>query len=349
MFRRRDDWLSTLSEERQRELLAKHGAFWRREPGSEALIGFVPVSQKFPLRNLNIRREGPFTAADITPALIQADTRYRPPIIPTDDLFPAKIPLESLPWAEGYSGARVFVSAEAGAAWSEPGEQIPQNLEQLTALGQPAWMEKLVQATEMNVSAAGDDLLVSEALLRGPADCLQSVIGTENLCMWCYDRPELLAAMANLLADGVIKLGKAQLQVLPRFHGGTINRYRLWAPGENVITAADVALLVSPEHFRDIFVPAYRKLARSFDTLSIHFHSSAGRHAAALLDIEELGAIQWALDPTGPDLEDLVPIFARVLEAKPLIVKNIKADAQVNMLLGRLPHEGLCIIVRKDY
>jgi len=349
MIRRRDDWLSTVPQDRQRELLAKHTAFWRREPGGEALIGFVPVSQKFPLRNLNIGWEGPFTAADVTPAVIQADTRYRPPILPEDDLFPAKIPLESLPWAEGYSGARVLVSAEAGAAWTEPGERIPQSLEQLRALCQPAWMDKLVQATEMNVSAAGDDLLISEALLRGPADCLESVIGSENLCLWCHDRPELLAAMTDLLADSLIELGKAQLQALPRFHDGTINRYRLWAPGENVITAADVALLVSPEHFGDIFVPAYRKLARSFDTLSVHFHSSAWRHAEALLDIAELAAIEWGLDPTGPDLEELVPTFARVLEAKPLIIKNIKTDAQIDMLLDRLPHEGLCIIVRKDY
>ena len=94
MARRQDYWLSTIPEDRQRELLAKHEAFWRREPGSDALLGYVTLSSRFPLQNLDIQHEGVFAPHDVTAQVMLADTRYRSPILPEDELFPAKTPLK---------------------------------------------------------------------------------------------------------------------------------------------------------------------------------------------------------------------------------------------------------------
>jgi len=344
-----DRWLTTLPESRQRELLAKHRAFWRREPGSEALIGFAPKSHVFPLHHLPLRHEGPLTTEMLTRDVIQADTRYRPRFRDGDDLLPAKIPMEPLSWAEAYVGSRVLVSSKAGTVWAEPDEEIPQDLQAVKQRLQPVWLEKLAEITRANVQAAGEEILVAETLLRGPADCIESLIGAERLCLWLYDRPELLSAMADWLADRVVDLYRRQLAIIPRFHGGTINRYRLWGPGDNIVTQADVVNVMSPEHFREIFVPSYQKLARHFDTVTMHFHSSACQHVEALLDMEELAAIEWAMDPNGPTLEAMLPRFARILESKCLILMNIHTNEQTAMLLDRLPHEGLCVIQRADF
>lgn len=344
-----DAWLSTIPRARQEELLARHDAFWRRRPSSEALIGYAPESRVFPLQNLRIRHEGAFRAEHITEDVIQADTEYRPQADPEDDLLPAKMPLEPLAWAEGYCGANVAVSSEAQTVWTKPGEDVPESLRELDEGVQPEVLEKLKRATQENVRSAGAEYLISEPLFRGPGDCLESLIGATSLCLRLYDEPEKIAEMLQWLADRIIELARAQLSVLPQFHGGTINRYRIWGPGENIVTQCDMANLISAEHLRDVFIPAYRKLAAAFDTSTMHFHTCAHQHTDVLLAVEELAAIEWGLDPTGPTLEEMVPVFARILESKCVILMNIRTDEETKMLLNRLPHEGLCIIRRKKY
>jgi len=342
------DCLSTLPAERQCELLGRHRAFWAREPGSAALIGYAPSSRIFPLTNLRLHHEGPFTPELITREVMDADARYRPPVYETDDLLPGKIPLEAIEWSQGYTGARLFMSSAAQTVWAEPGTDHPTSITELADRLQPAWLAKLVETTQYLAGELGETMLLSESLLRGPADCLEALVGAERLCLELYDNPERTAEMADWLAERVIELARAQIAVLPRLDGGTINRYRLGAPGSNIVTQADIANVMSPAHFRKVFCPAYRRIARAFDTATIHFHSCAWQHVDALLEIPELAAIEWGMDPTGPTLEEMVPVFARILEEKCVILMNIRTEAETAMLLDRLPHEGLCIIRRKD-
>jgi hypothetical protein len=302
----------------------------------------------FPLANLGVEHEGRFLAGDVTDAVIEADTRYRPSFLAEDDLFPAKIPLEPLAFAEGYVGAEVFLSSQAQTCWTKPGRPVPASIGDLQARLDPAWRERLAEATRRNVEAAGNDVLVTESLLRGPADCLESVLGAQDLCLALCDRPAWLAEMADWTTERTIELYEAQLAVVPRFHGGTLNRYRIWGPGRNIVTQADIANVMSPAHFRDIFLPSYRRLAGHFDTATIHFHSSAWRHVDALLEIDELAAVEWGMDPNGPTLRDLLPVFARILQSKCVILMNVHRADEVQMLLDHLPHPGLCIILRRS-
>jgi hypothetical protein len=342
-------WLASLTIERQKALLDKHAAFWRREPGSGPLMGFAPRSRLFPLQNLDYTHEGRLHPADVTESMIQSDIHYGPPIDPEDDLLPGKIPLEPLAWAEGYCGANVFFSSNARTVWTKPYCEDKEDPAPIRLAAEPDWLTKLVLATQMNAQALDSAYLISESLLRGPADCLESIIGSSRLCVDLYDEPEGILVAMDWLASRVLELAAAQHSTIPRFHGGTINRYRIWAPGSNVVTQADVATLMSPSHFRRLLLPSYRRIARAFDTVTIHFHSAGWQHAEALMEVDEFAAIEWGMDPTGPTLRDMLPIFARILEKKCLILMNIETDAEVDLLLTRLPHEGLCIIRRKNY
>lgn len=344
-----DMWLTSIDKTRQQELLHRHKDFWHRKKGSHALIGYAPMSRVFPLQNLHIQHEGPFFAEHITTEIMQADIEYRPPYDREDDLFPGKIPLEPLAWSEGYIGANVYLSSEAQTVWAKPEKDIPETLEQVKKRLNPAWKDKLAEVTRINRDALNGEYLISEALFRGPADCLEALVGTETLCLWMYDKPKLVKEIVDWMTDCIIRLYQSQFEEFGLFHGGTINRYRIWGPGQNIVTQADIANVMSPEHFRQFFVPAYSRLARAFDTAAIHFHSSAARHVNALLEIDELAAIEWALDPTGPTLEEMVDVFGKIQQhGKSVIIMNLKTRQEVNMLLNKLQPEGLCLIVRKD-
>ena len=156
-------WLRSIPRGRQKELLERHEAFWRREPGSRALIGFSPNTHVFPIQNFGIEHEGLLRAEDISEAVMRADTKHRPPFDPQDDLFPAKIPLEYMEWSQGYCGAQVFLSTKAQTVWAGSGDNIPKTVDELKTRVQIAWLEKLVEATQINVEAATDELLISES------------------------------------------------------------------------------------------------------------------------------------------------------------------------------------------
>ncbi|HJP27762.1 MAG TPA: hypothetical protein QF694_03010, partial [Dehalococcoidia bacterium] len=56
-------------------------------------------------------------------------------------------------------------------------------------------------------------------------------------------------------------------------------------------------------------------------------------------------AIQVSLDTgsTPYQVRDLLPIFKRVLEVKPLIIQGDMTKDEMDLLLDELPHKGLCI------
>ncbi len=339
-------WLTSLSQERQKELLEKHKAFWRQAKGSSPIIGYAPSGRMFPLNNLSLQHEGILVPGDITDEIIVKDAKYRPVYLEESDLFPAKIPLEPMAWSEAYCGTKIYASTKSQTIWSDEVEKIPESLEDLKNLIQETWRDKLLDGLNTNVRYNEGNSLISETLVRGPADVLAALVGVQQFCFMLADRPVVVLEMLNWLADRVIELYEAQFSVLPRFCGGTVNRYGLWAEGKNIVTQADVSSLVSPDCFREVFVPAYRRIVHAFDNVSIHFHSCAAQHVEALLEIDELAAIEWAMDPNGPTLKEMIPVFARIMESKPIIIMNIHTDDEQKMLLDELPQEGLCVIRR---
>lgn len=331
------------------ELYEQHKAFWARKSGFGPLMGFAPNSRIFPLQNIDIQHEGVFEPNDLTEDIIKSEANLAPAFFPDDSLFPCKIPMEPLEWSQAYLGSKLFVSSKTKTVWTTQYERLPDSVEEMQSQLKPEWREKLVHCTNANLKALQAQLFISESLLRGPADCLEAIIGATEMCLWILDDPKKVATFMDWITERVIELHKAQLNVMPRYHGGTFNRYRIWGAGENIVTQADVSNLMSPYHFRYLFVPAYQKLLKCFDTTTIHFHSCAFQHVDALMEIEELDAIEWGMDPTGPTLEDMIPVFNQILEKKCVILMNIRADEEVKMLLDKLPHEGLCIIKRREY
>ncbi len=325
----------------------RHIAFWKREKGVGALIGMAPASHVFPLQNIRIEHEGRLEPVDLTSEIIEMEASYHPVFNVEDALLPSKIPMEFMEWTQAYCGAEVYLSRKAGTVWTEPGDNPPLSLESLRNRIKPAWLEKIVEVTCANLESAKGVHLLSESLLRGPADCLEALVGAEQLCLMVYDDPALVYEMNDYFTDRIMEITKAQLKCLPRVGGGTVNRYRLAGKGENIVTQADISNVMSPDTFREHFMPHYRKLAAAFDTATIHFHSSAFQHTEALLEADCFDAIEWGMDPTGPTLEQMIPVFRKILETGPcLILMNIRTDAEVGMILSKLPHDGLCIIRR---
>ena len=70
--------------------------------------------------------------------------------------------------------------------------------------------------------------------------------------------------------------------------------FSLWAPGRMAKLQCDTSVMISPDHFRRFVVPFIDEQCRWLDYSMYHLDGvQAIRHLDALLEIEELDAVQW--------------------------------------------------------
>jgi len=81
--------------------------------------------------------------------------------------------------------------------------------------------------------------------------------------------------------------------------------FSLWAPGRMAKLQSDISTMISPAHFRRFVVPFIREQSQRLDFSLYHLDGvGAIRHLDAILEIDELDAVQWtsgAGEPQGGD------------------------------------------------
>ena len=133
------------------------------------------------------------------------------------------------------------------------------------------------------------------------------------------------------------------------------------APGTVVRTQCDATAFLSARHYEDWFLPYDVRICESVDYSIIHLHSCSLHTVDALLRVERqaahadvgLGdvgtAIQITLE-TGtkmPSLAEMLPTFAKILAARPLLIEGPLSEEEVRWLQEQLPPGGLGITARR--
>ena len=114
-------------------------------------------------------------------------------------------------------------------------------------------------------------------------------------------------------------------------------------------TQCDASAFLSAKHYAEWFLPYDVRISESVDYSIIHLHSCSLHTVDALLEVERPHAIQITLEtsPGAPTLEELVPIFRKILAVKPLIAEGPLSEDDVQFLLDRVPPDGLCLTARQ--
>jgi hypothetical protein len=172
-------------------------------------------------------------------------------------------------------------------------------------------------------------------------------MGDVRMGLAFYDEPERLAEVLSLATQAFLKVARAQYTVMPSFEGGWSPwMYCLWAPGTVIRSQSDSASQISPRMYREQILPHDRAIWRAFDYSIIDLHSAGTLHLhPVLIEVDELDALSVTLDPydNAPTLEELIPVFARILEAKSLSVYGEMTLEQVEQLKRALPSGCLAI------
>jgi len=237
------------------------------------------------------------------------------------DCAPTVLPAWEVPWVELIMGCRVEVSDGNFCTRGLGDREAFLEREELEI--RERWLEKLVSVYHLLEARRDRRYGISTTLVRGASDLLAALIGHEDMCLLMVDDPELAYRLLGLCTKTALRIVESQLAAIRPLEGHWVNRFGVWAPGPTVVFQEDAAVLLSPGLYRDLVLPWDKEMAGSVPYPVFHIHSPCVSYVVPeLLEVEEVGAIQIRVDPTGPSLEELLPHMRAVQERKPLIVSG---------------------------
>jgi hypothetical protein len=324
-------------------------AQWLQRSNDRPLLGFT-LGSYYPLRRYAggaaSLPEGPVHAGDVRVEAFLADTErlYHQHEEAGGDFLFCAAPFLGLPWLEAALGCEVEADHGTGSTRSHPpaSPAVPE-----FSLENP-WVAKMLEFIPALERQAAGRYPVGVTLMRGISDLLSALYGSEDFVLRLTDEPEEMAAVIDRLTEYWIGFGRALLDRLPRFHGGTGSFfYSLWTPGEHIWLQEDAVALLSPRLYERFIYPADCRIAAAFEHTVMHLHPSR-LIPSAFLASSPLAAIELHIDHDGPRAAALEPHYRAILAKKPLYIWGDLTEEDLDFIFTRLPAQGLAVNVVVD-
>jgi hypothetical protein len=208
---------------------------------------------------------------------------------------------------------------------------------------QNPWYKKYMEFADALVARSGGRFPVSHAPELGPTDLHAVLRGHSESLMDLMDEPEKSEELLWRLGKICREITEEFWKCVPQFQGGYFDAlYSLWSPGPIIRMQEDATAVFSPGLYRKFVQPVDRMLARGFACSFIHLHSTSMFLLDAFLEIEEIKCFQINNDVCGPPLNEMIPYFRKVQDAKrPLVIRGSFNSEEMRLLLDSLEPRGL--------
>jgi len=125
-------------------------------------------------------------------------------------------------------------------------------------------------------------------------DTLAALRGTIPVLEQIYDDPEGLERDLHAINDAWLDVFERIYRAINVNGEMAFCYFSLWAPGRMAKLQSDISVMLSPADYRRFVQPFIREQAQRLDFSMYHLDGvDAIRHLDAILEIEELNAIQW--------------------------------------------------------
>ncbi len=339
-------------------LINSHDDFWNRRLKRPIISGKHSLTNKLkqiPLLHDNFRgKEG----LVLKPEMLSSRVYQNGPLdledsdIPclSSPIFNTVIPYPRIPWLPGIAGSQLIISWKAQTVWVKEtmdGEWFKKK--DLGFRPQEAWLCKLLDFVLYMVNTYQSEAVPTmDMISRGVGDLMVNLMGAEVAYTALYDHPDELKELLSRITDIHIEWAKKQLEIIPRVKEGYCNQYGLFAPGTITRFQEDFAGLLSRNQFYEFLMPCENRIADAFDYQVLHTHSGVPRLAEWAMDIEGLRAVEVTLDPNGPPLEQLIPLWNKIMERLALIISGKMSTEKIEMITSELSPGGLFLDVAID-
>lgn len=211
----------------------------------------------------------------------------------------------------------------------------------------PLWKLHVDLLKACKVKAQGNYYVGCPDLVEG-LDVLASIRGTQDVLMDMIMQPDELAQQLQQVNDAYFQAYDRIYDIIRKGDESAFCYFSLWAPGRVSKLQSDISTMISEEDYRQFVQPYIREQASKIDYTLYHLDGvGAQRHLDAILEIDELNAIQWTPgvgEPQGgnPRWYDL---YKRILAGGKSLMANWVTLEELEPLLDHVGNQGLHINV----
>jgi len=190
--------------------------------------------------------------------------------------------------------------------------------------------------THLDMHKRAQALLGGEAYITIPdiienMDIISAMRGPMAACYDLMDDMGIVKQRLDQLDDLYFQYYDAIYDVVKDNDGGSAyTAFKIIGPGKTAKVQCDFNALMSPEHFRALVVPSLRKQCSHLSNSMFHLDGpDAIKHLPALMEIEQLNALQWTSGAGNSASTDecWYPIFDQVAAAGKSIWLDVGGDA----------------------
>ena len=175
-------------------------------------------------------------------------------------------------------------------------------------------------------------------------DVLAALRGTDRVLLDTVMRPEELERELQQVNDIYFQVFDELYDIIREGDEMAFCYFSLWAPDKCSKLQSDISTMISEDDFRRFVVPYIREQCRRIPYTLYHLDGvGALRHLPALLEIEELDAIQWTPgvgQPQGGDPQ-WYDLYRRILKGGKSVMACWVKPEELSPLLDAIGTEGI--------
>lgn len=181
------------------------------------------------------------------------------------------------------------------------------------------WFKKHLKLFEDVKALVGDDFLIGIPDIMENIDVLASMRGVQDIIFDMIDSPdEIKRRLAQIRKIYFNYYDQFYDIVKDQENGSCYTVFQIWGPGKTAKLQCDFSALMSPNQFREFIQDELRKQAKQLDHVLYHLDGpDAIKHVEAVMEIDEIDALQWTSGDHGPDgtLLEWYPIYDKAIAA----------------------------------
>ncbi|MFA9465661.1 MAG: trimethylamine corrinoid protein 2 [Velocimicrobium sp.] len=181
------------------------------------------------------------------------------------------------------------------------------------------WLKKHLKLFEDVRKLIGDEFLIGIPDIMENVDVLASMRGVQDLIFDMVDEPEEVQRRLDQIQAIYFDYYNQFYDIVKGIEGDSCYTvFQIWGPGKTAKIQCDFSALMSPNQFREFVQEELRKQAKQLDHVLYHLDGpDAIKHLDAIMEIDEIDALQWTSGDHGPDgtMVEWYPIYDKAVAA----------------------------------
>ena len=207
------------------------------------------------------------------------------------------------------------------------------------------WWRKYRETVEKTAASSNRRYFCSAKLGNHAGDNFSICRGSEALLCDLIENPRWVKDNLKYITDALIYQFE-KLDELTPLTGleGYVNTVDCWSPEKTREYDTDFSCMISPEHFKEIFLPPLIETMQKDEHVIYHLDGMAAmrNHLGALLAVDEINAFQWVPGDGHWEPMQWIPLLQEMQAHKKAVWCYAPPDAVIPVM-KRLKPEGLCI------